>query len=104
LRLKTARLLALKVALAARTDCFHEATEGSFGLKLKEEFEKKLDKLQEPPPVKNTKALPVPLDAARKKRGGRRARKTKDRLGLTEMRKAANRTTFAEVRPVLSHF
>ncbi|OWA53315.1 U4/U6 small nuclear ribonucleoprotein Prp31 [Hypsibius exemplaris] len=97
LRMKTARLLAAKVALAARVDSFHEATDGSVGMKLKEEIDKKLDKMQEPPPVKNTKALPVPLDAARKKRGGRRARKTKDRLGLTEMRKAANRTTFAEI-------
>ena len=39
---------------------------------LKDEIQKKLDKMQEPPPVKQVKPLPRPDDAPRKKRGGKR--------------------------------
>lgn len=42
------------------------------GYELKEEIERKFDKWQEPPPVKQVKPLPAPLDGQRKKRGGRR--------------------------------
>ncbi|KAG7270141.1 hypothetical protein CRUP_027211 [Coryphaenoides rupestris] len=85
LRRKAARLVASKCTLAARV-----------GYDLKEEIERKFDKWQEPPPVKQVKPLPAPLDGQRKKRGGRRYRKMKERLGLTEIRKHANRMTFAE--------
>lgn len=47
-------------------DVMHLSTE------LREEVEKKLDKLMEPPPVKAPKPLPKPDDPPRKKRGGRR--------------------------------
>ena len=53
-------------------DNFHESADGKVGDKLLEEIEQKLDKLQEPPPVKTIKPLPAPIDAPRKKRGGRR--------------------------------
>lgn len=53
--------------------------------------------MQEPPPVKHVKALPKPLDQASKKRGGRRVRKMKERLGLTELRRKANRMNFGEL-------
>lgn len=43
------------------------------GYDLKEEIERKFDKWQEPPPVKQVKPLPAPLDGQRKKRGGRRS-------------------------------
>ena len=89
--------MANKLTLAARVDSNHESRTGEEGLKFRAEIDKKMDKWQEPPPVKNIKALPAPLDQARKKRGGRRARKAKEKLGATDMRKAANRTTFAEV-------
>ncbi|KAG8140503.1 putative U4-U6 small nuclear ribonucleoprotein [Naja naja] len=58
---------------------------------------RKFDKWQEPPPVKQVKPLPAPLDGQRKKRGGRRYRKMKERLGLTEIRKQANRMSFGEI-------
>lgn len=45
---------------------------GQVGYDLKEEIERKFDKWQEPPPVKQVKPLPAPLDGQRKKRGGRR--------------------------------
>uniref|UniRef100_A0A8B9RCS2 U4/U6 small nuclear ribonucleoprotein Prp31 n=1 Tax=Astyanax mexicanus TaxID=7994 RepID=A0A8B9RCS2_ASTMX len=91
LRRKAARLVSAKCTLASRVDSFHESADG------KEEIERKFDKWQEPPPVKQVKPLPAPLDPSRKKRGGRRYRKMKERLGLTEIRKHANRMTFAEI-------
>uniref|UniRef100_A0A8C9ZIG5 U4/U6 small nuclear ribonucleoprotein Prp31 n=1 Tax=Sander lucioperca TaxID=283035 RepID=A0A8C9ZIG5_SANLU len=97
LRRKAARLVSAKCTLASRVDSFHESSAGKVGYDLKEEIERKFDKWQEPPPVKQVKPLPAPLDGQRKKRGGRRYRKMKERLGLTEIRKHANRMTFAEV-------
>ena len=56
-------------------------------------MKKKLEKWMEPPPAKQTRVLPVPDMEPKKRRGGRRFRKMKERYGLTDMRKAANRYT-----------
>uniref|UniRef100_A0A673LMS0 U4/U6 small nuclear ribonucleoprotein Prp31 n=1 Tax=Sinocyclocheilus rhinocerous TaxID=307959 RepID=A0A673LMS0_9TELE len=58
LRRKAARLVAAKCTLAARVDSFHESADGKVGYDLKEEIERKFDKWQEPPPVKQVKPLP----------------------------------------------
>ncbi|XP_015110138.1 U4/U6 small nuclear ribonucleoprotein Prp31 [Diachasma alloeum] len=97
LRRKAARLVAAKSVLAARVDACHESTDGQIGRSLREEIEKKLDKLQEPPPVKFIKPLPKPIDPGRKKRGGKRVRKMKERYAITEFRKHANRMNFADI-------
>lgn len=97
LRRKTARVVSAKVALAARVDSFHECPSGHVGRGLREEIERKLDKMQEPPPVKAVKALPAPIDMPGKRRGGKRVRKMKERYAVTEMRKQANRMTFGEI-------
>ncbi|CAF0928488.1 unnamed protein product [Brachionus calyciflorus] len=97
LRRKVARIVAGKTTLAARIDSFHESRDGHLGNELRSEVDMRIEKLQEPPPVKLAKPLPAPLEQARKKRGGRRARKMKERLGLTELRKQANRMTFGEI-------
>ena len=97
LRRKGARLVAAKCTLAARIDSFHESLDGAAGRKLLEEIEKKFDKWQEPPPVKEVKALPRPDDAPRQKRGGRRVRKMKEKFAVTEMRRQASRVTFGEI-------
>ncbi|CAG5090934.1 Similar to prpf31: U4/U6 small nuclear ribonucleoprotein Prp31 (Xenopus tropicalis) [Cotesia congregata] len=81
LRRKAARLVASKSMLAARVDASHESTDGHIGQAFRDEIEKKLDKLQEPPPVKFIKPLPKPIDPGRKKRGGKRVRKMKERRG-----------------------
>uniref|UniRef100_A0A672HTB1 U4/U6 small nuclear ribonucleoprotein Prp31 n=1 Tax=Salarias fasciatus TaxID=181472 RepID=A0A672HTB1_SALFA len=52
LRRKAARLVAAKCTLASRVDSFHESSDGKVGYDLKEEIERKFDKWQEPPPVK----------------------------------------------------
>ena len=64
---------------------------------LREEIEKKIEKFQEPPPVKGARALPAPIEAPKKRRGGRRVRKMKERYAVTELRKQANRMNFGEV-------
>lgn len=97
MRRKAARLVAAKCTLAARVDSFHESADGEIGRQLREEIERKLDKMQEPPPVKQVRPLPAPIDQPRKKRGGRRVRKMKERYGITELRKQANRINFAEI-------
>lgn len=97
LRRKAARLVATKCTLGARVDACHESQDGHIGRMLRDEIEKKLDKLQEPPPVKFVKPLPKPIETSRKKRGGKRVRKMKERYAITEFRKHANRMNFADV-------
>lgn len=97
LRKKVARIVAGKTALVARMDSFHMSSDGDKGAELRDEVNSRIEKLQEPPPVKLIKALNAPLEQAKKKRGGRRARKMKERMGITELRKQANRMTFGEI-------
>ena len=52
LRRKAARLVANKCTIAARVDAQHASTDGSTGRLFREQIEKALDRLQEPPPVK----------------------------------------------------
>lgn len=92
-----ARMLANKCTLAARVDASHESSTGEIGRSLREQVEKTLEKMLEPPPVKSVKALPKPVDPPRKRRGGKRVRKMKERFAVTELRKQANRTTFGDV-------
>lgn len=98
LRNKAARIIAAKCTLAARVDSLHQSQDGSIGESLATQVRQKIDKLLEPPPVKDKKPLPKPLDKASKKRGGRRVRKQKERLGMTELRKKANRMNFGELQ------
>lgn len=93
-------MVAAKTTLAARVDANHESITGEIGLQFKEEIERKLDKLQEPPPVKFAKPLPKPIEVSKKKRGGKRVRKMKERYAMTEFRKQANRLNFGDVSVV----
>jgi len=93
-KMKATRLVAAKVTLAARIDRSREAMDGSVGRKLLEEVEKKIEKMQEPPPGKTVKALPIPDDGPKKRRGGRRVRRMKESYAVTELRRAQNRMSF----------
>ena len=53
-----------------------------------EDMQKKIEKWQEPPPAKQVRVLPAPDAEIKKRRGGRRARKYKERYGLTDTKKA----------------
>jgi U4/U6 small nuclear ribonucleoprotein PRP31 len=96
LKKQAMRIVAAKVILAARVDMVHQSTDGATGLQLKEECERRLDKLTEPPPNKGVRALPAPDDKPSRKRGGRRARKAKEATAMTEIRKAQNRMAFGK--------
>lgn len=90
------RIVSAKVILAARVDMVHSAPDGSTGRQLKEECERRLDKLTEIPANKGVRALPAPDDKPARKRGGRRARKAKEATAMTEIRKAQNRMAFGK--------
>ncbi|XP_071639627.1 U4/U6 small nuclear ribonucleoprotein Prp31-like [Temnothorax longispinosus] len=97
LRRKAAKLVSTKSILAARVDACNAYTDSPMGQKLREEIEKKLDKLQEPPSVKFVKPLPKPIDPGGKKRGGKRVRKMKERYAPTELKKHANRMKLGDI-------
>ncbi|KAJ1386719.1 Prp31 C-terminal [Sesbania bispinosa] len=94
LRMRACRLLAAKSTLAARVDSIRGDPSGNNGRAFKDEIRKKIEKWQEPPPAKQPKPLPVPDSEPKKKRGGRRLRKMKERYAITDMRKLANRMQF----------
>lgn len=93
-QLKACRLFAAKCAMAARIDAYGESKDGSAGGRMRSEVEGKLAKAQEARPYKEDKPLPKPIDAFRKKRGGRRVRKFKELLAVTQVRRKQNRVSF----------
>jgi U4/U6 small nuclear ribonucleoprotein PRP31 len=88
---KAAKVLAAKVVLAARVDAFRQSEGGEMGRELYVGVAAKLAKWQEPPPARAKKALKAPDDKPAKRRGGKRYRAMKERLGMTAVRKEANR-------------
>lgn len=71
-RRRAQKAVSAKVVLAARIDASKGARDGSYGNKCWDELSKKIGKMAEPPPNKMTKALPIPQETTRKKRGGKR--------------------------------
>ncbi|PHH59755.1 hypothetical protein CDD81_2593 [Ophiocordyceps australis] len=96
LKRQAMRITAAKLVLAARVDRIHSSPDGSTGLDLRSACLERLDKLTEPPPNKGQRALPIPDDKPSRKRGGRRARKAKEALAMTDLRKAQNRMAFGK--------
>mmetsp|Transcript_76715 Transcript_76715/g.153946 ORF Transcript_76715/g.153946 Transcript_76715/m.153946 type:complete len:499 (+) Transcript_76715:79-1575(+) len=96
LRRKAIKVLAGKLALAARIDMHQSNTTGDAGRKMRGEVDAKIAKWQEPEQARTKKALPAPDDRPSKKRGGKRARKYKEKFGMTETRKEANKRSFAD--------
>lgn len=96
LKKQALRIVSAKLVLAVRIDRIHSSPDGSEGEKLKAACLERLEKLTEPPPNKGGRALPVPDDKPARKRGGRRARKAKEALAMTDLRKAQNRMAFGK--------
>ena len=69
--MKAQRTVAAKCVLAVRMDCTNP-TSDTYGRGVLVDLEKKLEKLQEPPPSKVIKALPVPREGPTKRRGGKK--------------------------------
>ncbi|KAM0054451.1 putative U4/U6 small nuclear ribonucleoprotein Prp31 [Helianthus debilis subsp. tardiflorus] len=94
LKMRACRLVAAKSTLAAHVDSIRGDPSGKQGRAYREEIRKKIEKWQEPPPAKQPKPFPVPDSEPKKKRGGCRLRKMKERYAITDMRKLANRMQF----------
>ncbi|KAJ9080775.1 U4/U6-U5 snRNP complex subunit prp31 [Entomophthora muscae] len=96
LRSKLVRIVSNKAVLAARIDRSQQFRDGSSGRTLRQEIKKKVEGMLQPPPMKNIKALPIPDEGPKKRRGGRRMRSIKESMAVTELRRAANRVNFGE--------
>lgn len=96
LKRQAMRIVSSKMVLAARADYARSSLDGSMGEDLRRQCFQRLEKLTEPPPNKGPRALPAPDDKPSRKRGGRRARKAKEAVAMTEIRKAQNRMAFGK--------
>ena len=97
MRRRAARLVAGKVTLAARVDEHNENPSGDSGREMRAHIEAKIELWQQPPPTALTKALPVPLaQSNKKKRGGKRFRREKERYTVSELHKQKNRMAFGK--------
>lgn len=96
LKRQAIRIVSAKMVLATRSDVSNFSPDGSLGEDLKQQCLHRLEKLTEPPPNSGAKALPAPDDKPSRKRGGRRARKAKEAVAMTELRKAQNRVAFGK--------
>ncbi|KAF9224294.1 Nop domain-containing protein [Gyrodon lividus] len=103
-QLKVQRTVGAKSVLAARMDLERTRRDGSYGEELRDKIEKHIDRLAAPPPAKITKALPIPNDGPKKRRGGKRARKAKEAYAQTELRKLQNRMAFGEAEEEVGAF
>jgi len=90
--------------LAARMDMERRGGDASYGKQLREKIDRHLEKLAEPPPSKVTKALPIPDDGPKKRRGGKRARKAKEAYAQTELRKLQNRMVSGQAEEEVGAF
>ncbi len=104
LQRKVMKTVAAKLSLAARCDFIN--AEKSYGRKnngidlaasgraFRAEIESKISKWQEPDKARTLKALPKPNLATKKRRGGKRVRRMKERFETTELQKQANKRSF----------
>ncbi|KAI9910316.1 hypothetical protein PsorP6_010228 [Peronosclerospora sorghi] len=97
LRMKARRVVAGKLALMARvySQPHPNDTEGLIDARFRSEIIEKMEKWQEQQKAKTKKALPIPDEKPRRKRGGKRYRKIKERLQMTDVRREMNRQSFA---------
>ncbi|EDR12936.1 uncharacterized protein LACBIDRAFT_245937 [Laccaria bicolor S238N-H82] len=103
-QLKVQRTVGAKCVLAARMDLERQRRDGTYGELLRDKIEKHIDRLAAPPPSKVIKALPLPNDGPKKRRGGKRARKAKEAYAQTELRKLQNRMAFGEAEEEVGAF
>ncbi|KAI8538044.1 hypothetical protein RHMOL_Rhmol09G0070400 [Rhododendron molle] len=88
----TVRLLGAKKTKLADSVSGHPT--GNRGRALRDKIHKTIEKWQEPPPAKRPKPLLVPDCKPKKKGGGQRLWRMKQRYAITDMRKMANRIQF----------
>lgn len=89
------RQISSKIVLCARIDQ-SGIQNGNMGLKWKEEIQKRLEKQMLPPENVQIKPLAKPVDMKSKKRGGRKFKKMRERMKMSEVEKAQNKMAFGE--------
>lgn len=95
-RQKMLRKVSAKCALAARVDAQHQSTDGSMGKKFKADLDTQVEKLLEAAPMNAVKALPIPDEGPKRRRGGRKVRKAKEPYMVTELQKQRDRLQFGK--------
>ena len=93
------RQVCAKISLSARIDRSAHQTgtlDGTHGAKWREEIEKRLEKMMSPPDNVQIKPLPKPVDMKSKRRGGRKFKKMRQRMKMSEVEKAQNKMAFGE--------
>lgn len=96
LRVRAARAIGGRCALAARIDAYQSDSQGATGRAYFTELDGKITKWQEAPPGKKVKALPAPVMDRKSRRAGKRVRRRNEKLAYSEMRQAANRVQFGK--------
>ncbi|KAH3665794.1 hypothetical protein OGAPHI_003982 [Ogataea philodendri] len=98
-RVKAMRVVSGKLVLAARVDYSNSRSsveDDSQGQQWRQQISTHLDKLLSPPDSQPVKPLPKPIDQKSKKRAGRRFRKQKEKMEMSELEKAQNKMAFGE--------
>mmetsp|Transcript_30209 Transcript_30209/g.90817 ORF Transcript_30209/g.90817 Transcript_30209/m.90817 type:complete len:502 (+) Transcript_30209:259-1764(+) len=99
LRKRALKLVASKASLAVRLDAFSKDStkhDTSAAEGFRQDIRGKIEKACEPPKAQKVKALPPPdIMTGKKKRGGRRVRKAKEKTRPTELRIQMNKRAFA---------
>ncbi|EED91106.1 predicted protein [Thalassiosira pseudonana CCMP1335] len=99
LKMKAVKAVAGKLALVARSDFVNceagRKRTADVGRKFHEELKQKFSKWEEPDKAQVVKALPKPDLTTKKRRGGKRIRRMKERFEETELMKQANKRAFS---------
>jgi len=99
LKMRAVKAVAGKLALAVRCDHINVESgrprTADVGRKFKEELRTKFGKWEEPDKAQTVKALPKPDLTTKKRRGGKRIRRLKERFEETELMKQANKRAFS---------
>lgn len=96
-RKQAVRQVCSKVILAARIDYSNpNSTNNSLGVQWRDEIRSRLEKQMLPPENVQIKPLPKPTDPKSKRRGGRKFKKMRDRMKMSEVEKAQNKMAFGE--------
>lgn len=89
-------MLSTNVAKCSKIDFLKTSKNGSAGCRIKELMMQRFFKIQEAPQAKSLKPIPIPEEKKKTKRGGKRFRKLRERVAMTEIRKYKGRLAFGE--------
>lgn len=93
-KMKLIKLLSNAVAKASRVDHAGGQPDGRYGEKLLAKVKKDIEKYLEPKHGQEKQPLTIPDEKPKRRRGGKKYRKIKERMGLTDTRQLKNRLMF----------